>query len=85
MRRESVIFFSQNHRFDSVADDVFLIEFNNSIRAYLKTVKTPKQRLFFPCAAPFSLEIHPVFLQKNGLHREKIPRCWSFCQFSDTA
>ncbi len=32
MRRESVIFIIQNHKFDSVAEDVFIIEFNNSIR-----------------------------------------------------
>ena len=54
------------------------------IRAYLKTGKTPKQRGFFRCAAPFSLAIHQVFLRENDLPSEKIPRCWPYCWFSDT-
>ena len=34
------------------------------IRVYLKTVNTPKQRVFFTCWAPFFLAIRRVFLQK---------------------
>ena len=34
------------------------------IRAYLKTVNTPKQRVFSTCWAPFFLAIPRVFLQK---------------------
>ena len=52
--------------------------------AYLKTVKTPKQRSFFRCTASFFLAIHKVFLRKNDLYIEKIPRCWSYRWFSDT-
>ncbi|MEE0382308.1 MAG: hypothetical protein UDN35_08030, partial [Oscillospiraceae bacterium] len=47
------------------------------LRAYLKTVNMPKQRVFSACCAPFSLVIHKVFLRKNGFSRRKIPRCWS--------
>ena len=54
-----------------------------SIRVYLKTVNTPKQRVFSVCCAPFSLAIHKVFLRKNGFSRRKIPRCWSYSRFSD--
>ena len=53
------------------------------IRAYLKTVNMPKQRVFSACCAPFSLAIHKVFPRKNGFIRRKIPRCWSYCRFSD--
>ena len=38
-------------------------------RVYLKTVNTPKQRVFSACCAPFSLVIHKVFLRKNGFSR----------------
>ena len=53
------------------------------LRAYLKTVNMPKQRVFSACCAPFSLVIHKVFLRKNGFIRRKIPRCWSYSRFSD--
>ena len=53
------------------------------LRVYLKTVNTPKQRVFSACCAPFSLVIHKVFLRKNGFSRRKIPRCWSYSRFSD--
>jgi len=53
------------------------------LRAYLKTVNKPKQRVFSACCAPFSLVIHKVFLRKNGFSRRKIPRCWSYSRFSD--
>ena len=52
-------------------------------RVYLKTVNTPKQRVFSACCAPFSLAIHKVFPRKNGFIRRKIPRCWSYFRFSD--
>ena len=52
-------------------------------RVYLKTVNTPKQRVFSVCCAPFSLAIHKVFLRKNGFIRRKIPRCWSYFRFLD--
>ena len=55
----------------------------HSSRVYLKTVNTPKQRVFSACCAPFSLAIHKVFPRKNGFIRRKIPRCWSYCRFSD--
>ena len=53
------------------------------LRVYLKTVNTPKQRVFSACCAPFSLAIHKVFPRKNGFIRRKIPRCWSYFRFSD--
>ena len=53
------------------------------VRVYLKTVNTPKQRVFSVCCAPFFLAIHKVFLQKNDFIRRKIPRCWSYFRFSD--
>ena len=53
------------------------------LRVYLKTVNTPKQRVFSACCAPFSLAIHKVFPRENGFIRRKIPRCWSYCRFSD--
>ena len=53
------------------------------LRVYLKTVNTPKQRVFSVCCAPFSLAIHKVFLRKNRFIRRKIPRCWSYFRFSD--
>jgi len=59
---------------------VFLRPF---VRVYLKTVNMPKQWVFSRCAAPFFLEIHPVFPRQNGLHNEKIPYCWAHFQFSD--
>ena len=52
-------------------------------RVYLKTVNTPKQRVFSTCWAPFFLAIRRVFLQKNGFIRRKIPRRWSYFRFSD--
>ena len=55
----------------------------HSSRVYLKTVNTPKQRVFSACCAPFSLAIHKVFPRENGFIRRKIPRCWSYCRFSD--
>ena len=54
------------------------------LRAYLKTVNTPKQRIFSACCAPFFLAIHKVFPRKNGFIRRKISRCWSYFRFSDT-
>ena len=39
------------------------------IRVYLKTVNTPKQRVFSTRWAPFFLAIRRVFLQKNGFIR----------------
>ena len=41
-------------------------------RVYLKTVNTPKQRVFSTCWAPFFLQYPEVFLQKNGFIRRKI-------------
>ena len=55
----------------------------DSIRVYLKTVNTPKQRVFSTCWAPFFLAIRRVFLQKNGFIRRKIPRRLSYSRFSD--
>ena len=52
-------------------------------RVYLKTVNTPKQRVFSTCWAPFFLAIRRVFLQKNGFIRRKTPRRWSYFRFSD--
>ena len=53
------------------------------IRAYLKTVNRPKQRVFSTCWAPFFLAIPRVFLQKNGFIRRKVPRRLSYFRFSD--
>ena len=52
-------------------------------RVYLKTVNTPKQRVFSTCWAPFFLAIRRVFLQKNGFIRRKIPRRLSYFRFPD--
>ena len=60
-----------------------LSENGSLLRGYLKTVNTPKQRVFSACCAPFFLAIHKVFLRKNGFSRRKIPRCWSYSRFSD--
>ena len=60
-----------------------LSENGSLLRVYLKTVNTPKQRVFSACCAPFFLAIHKVFLRKNGFIRRKIPRRWSYFRFSD--
>ena len=60
-----------------------LSENGSLLRAYLKTVNTPKQRVFSACCTPFFLAIHKVFLRENGFIRRKIPRCWSYSRFSD--
>ena len=57
----------------------FFIDF----RVYLKTVNTPKQRVFSTCWALFFLAIRRVFLQKNSFIRRKIPRRLSYFRFSD--
>ena len=51
------------------------------VRVHLKTVKTPNQQLFLPCAAPFPLEIQQVFLRKNGLLRKKSLAAGHFASF----
>ena len=43
----------------------------SELRAYLKTVNMPKQRVFSACCAPFSLAIHKVFPRKNASSGEK--------------
>ena len=40
------------------------VQRSEEIRVYLKTVNTPKQRVFSTCWAPFFLAIRRVFLQK---------------------
>ena len=48
-------------RFGSILSGFFRSQQN---RVYLKTVNTPKQRVFSTCWAPFFLAIRRVFLQK---------------------
>ena len=67
-------------RFGSILSGFFR---NQQTRVYLKTVNTPKQRVFSTCWAPFFLAIPRVFLQKNGFIRRKIPRRLSYSRFSD--
>ena len=47
--------------------------FFKDFRVYLKTVNTPKQRVFSTCWAPFFLAIRRVFLQKNGAQQAENP------------
>ena len=49
-------------------------ELKTGIRPCLKTIKTPKQRILFHCAALKFFEIHKAFLQMFAPSGEKIPR-----------
>ena len=51
------------------------------VRVYLKTVKTPNQRLFLPCAAPFSLEMQQAFLRKMACSGQKSLAAGHFASF----
>jgi hypothetical protein len=55
------------------------------LRPCLKNAKTPKQRIFFHCAALKIFEIHKVFLQMFASPSEKISRRCVFRHLSNKA
>jgi hypothetical protein len=48
------------------------------IRPRLKKVKTPRQSIFFHCAALKIFETHNAFLQIFASPSERFSRCWTF-------